>query len=114
MTNKEPSTKNEALSSKRSCKRYLFEMRHLLERSEALVDFVMSQPAHALGAKLLDVERRHHRAENHRASHSRFIQFFLACEITHKTARKRVAGASRIEDRLEGERWNREIVLARE
>ncbi len=89
-------------------------MRHLLERSEALVDFVMSQPAHALGAKLFHVERRHHRSENHRAPHRRFIQFFLAREITHKTARKRVAGAGWIEDRLERVGWNREIVHARE
>src|SRR5438132_14233953 len=98
MTNKEPSTKNKALSSKRSCKRYLFEMRHLLERSEALVDFIMSQLAHALGAKLFHVERRHHRSKNHRAPHRRLIKSLLAREITHKPAGKRVARPSWIED----------------
>ena len=40
--------------------RYLFEVGHLLESFEAIVDFVLRQSSHPLSAELFDVERSHY------------------------------------------------------
>ena len=61
----------------------------------------MSQLLYALSAKLFHVERSHHRSENHRSPHRRFVELVLAGKIAHKTSGKCVSGASGIKNRLE-------------
>src|SRR5688572_161771 len=43
-------------------KRYFVKVRHALERAETIIDLRVRQTAHSFGAKLFDVERRHHRS----------------------------------------------------
>src|SRR5688572_20703726 len=75
-------------------------MRHALERAKTIVDLVVRQPPHSFGAKLFDVERRHHRTKDHRTTHRIFVQLFLARQVTHETAGKRITRSSRIENRF--------------
>ena len=53
-------------SSRSPFERDIVKMRHRLERLEPLVDLGIIESIDTLGAELLDVERRHHRAVNHR------------------------------------------------
>src|SRR6185369_6707070 len=92
-------------------KRNLIKMCHELESMKTIVDLGMSQTADAFSAKLLDVERRHHGAKDHCASHRAFVQIFLARQVSHKTTRKRVAGASWIKHRFERVSGNREVAV---
>src|SRR5205809_146933 len=75
-----------------------FEVRHLLESFEAIVDFILSQSSHPLRAELFDVERSHYRAKDHRATHCCLIKSFLTGEISHKAACEGITRARRIEN----------------
>src|SRR5438477_7821564 len=95
----------------RFLKRYLFKMGEVLEVAEALIDFFMRQALYAFSAELFNVERRHHRAKNHRATQSSFVELFLTRKITHQPAGKRVASPGGIEHGLERICGNRKILI---
>src|SRR5712692_676975 len=84
-------------------------MRESLEIAEALVDLFVREALHAFSAELFNVERGHHRPEDHRPAQSSFVQFFLACQIAHQPARKGIARASWIKDRFERIGRNRKV-----
>src|ERR1700694_5682803 len=76
-------------------------MRESFEIAEALVDLFMREALHAFSAELFNVERGHHRPEDHRPPQSSFVQFFLARQIAHQPARKGIARACWIKDSLQ-------------
>ena len=88
-------------------------MCHSFEGPKTIVDFSVRKPPDSLSAKLLYIKRGHHRSKNHRASHRAFVDLFLARQVAHETARKRVPRAGGIKHRLQRIRGNREITVGR-
>src|SRR5688572_2022541 len=88
-----------------------FEVSHFLELVKAFVDLVVSQLLNTRSSKLLNIERRHHRSENHCATHCSVVQRRLTGQVTHEATGKRVACSGRIKHRLQWISRNCEITL---
>src|SRR5206468_8365594 len=76
----------------------------LVERGVALLNFRRRQAGQAVQRKVLDRERRHDRAVDHRAAHGGAVELLLTGEVSHEPAGERVAGARRIVHGFERER----------
>src|SRR5438445_7918041 len=84
-------------------------MRHLFERLKTLVYLSVIQLIDALGAELLDVERRNHRTVDHRPSQRVVIDLLLRGKVTHKPAGKGIPRTSRIENTFKRVRRNDKV-----
>src|SRR4051812_25454270 len=86
----------------RSARRYAFDRSHAPEIGEAVVDLLAREPLYALDPELLDVERRQHRAVGHRAPQRGVVDVaVLRGQVAEEAAGERVAGAGRVDHRLE-------------
>src|SRR6185295_3664060 len=55
-------------------KRNLVEVRHAFEGMKTIVNFCVRKTFDSFSAKLLHVERCHHRSEDHRSPHRAFVE----------------------------------------
>src|SRR5258706_3560563 len=84
------------------------------EVTKPSVDLIMRQLLHPFGAKFFDVERPHHRPEDHGATQSASIELFLTRQITHQTTCERASRTRPIKDRFQRISGNRKVFVPAE
>src|SRR5687768_11497332 len=88
-------------------------MRHPFEVAKSLIDLRVIKLVHALGPELLDIERRHDGAIDHRPPHRVVVDLALACKITHEAPGERITRSGRIENTLEWIGGRRKVSVLR-
>src|SRR5438876_9589176 len=83
-------------------------VRHFEEGAVTLLDFLPGERGQPLDRELLDHERAHHAAIDHRGPEDRFRDAAMARQITHESTGKSIARAGWIDHFLERPRRHRE------
>src|SRR5262245_56755624 len=90
------------------------EAHHGLERVVAPLDLAVAEALEPLEREVLDGERGHHRAEDHRLPHRRGVGEPTLGEVAEEAPGEGVPGPRRVEDALERVRRGEEELVGRD